>query len=178
LSWRRGRLDTESLARSAKDPSRQKALAPVPCERRSGATWNALRLLPSNPLLTARRAFHLPARPTEAQWGMRLAVFITSNLDPILDDWVAFARNQLPAARDMDEAALLDHGRLTWVVPKATKKVGEVGGEQPSSVDFRERSIAQPCAAARAPRLRSWSDGRGVSRPSRDSATAMASVIR
>ena len=41
---------------------------------------------------------------------MRLAAFITSNLDPILLEWVAFAKTQLPAAVDMDEAALLDHG--------------------------------------------------------------------
>ena len=43
---------------------------------------------------------------------MRLASFITDNLDAILVDWVAFAREQLPAAANMDEAALLDHGRL------------------------------------------------------------------
>lgn len=43
---------------------------------------------------------------------MRLFTFITGNLDAILADWVAFARGQLPAAANMDEAALLDHGRL------------------------------------------------------------------
>jgi signal transduction histidine kinase len=43
---------------------------------------------------------------------MRLSSFITSNLDAILIDWVAFARSQFPAAAAMDEAALLDHGRL------------------------------------------------------------------
>jgi len=43
---------------------------------------------------------------------MRLASFISTNLDPILIGWVDFARNQLPAATDMDETALLDHGRL------------------------------------------------------------------
>jgi signal transduction histidine kinase len=43
---------------------------------------------------------------------MRLSSFITSNLDPILADWVAFARHQEPAAFRMDERALLDHGRL------------------------------------------------------------------
>jgi signal transduction histidine kinase len=46
-----------------------------------------------------------------AQWPMRLSEFITSHQQPILVDWVAFARQQLPAARNMDEAALLDHGR-------------------------------------------------------------------
>lgn len=43
---------------------------------------------------------------------MRLSKFISENLDAILVDWVAFARSQLPAAADMSEAALLDHGRL------------------------------------------------------------------
>lgn len=43
---------------------------------------------------------------------MRLSSFITSDLDAILTDWVAFARGQLPAAATMDEVALLDHGKL------------------------------------------------------------------
>jgi len=43
---------------------------------------------------------------------MRLSSFISANLEPILADWVAFARNQLPAAAGMDEHALLDHGKL------------------------------------------------------------------
>jgi len=43
---------------------------------------------------------------------MRLPAFITSNLDAILIDWVAFAQAQLPAAATMDHAGLLDHGRL------------------------------------------------------------------
>src|SRR5436305_9337627 len=43
---------------------------------------------------------------------MRLAPFVSENLDAILVDWVAFARGQMPAAANMDEAALLDHGRL------------------------------------------------------------------
>ena len=43
---------------------------------------------------------------------MRLYRFISENLDAILVDWVAFAREQLPAAANLDEVALLDHGRL------------------------------------------------------------------
>ena len=43
---------------------------------------------------------------------MRLGRFISANLDAVLVDWVAFARDQMPAAANMDEAALLDHGRL------------------------------------------------------------------
>jgi signal transduction histidine kinase len=42
---------------------------------------------------------------------MRLSSFISANLAPILVDWVAFARVQLPAAARLDEAELLDHGR-------------------------------------------------------------------
>lgn len=43
---------------------------------------------------------------------MRLHSFISDNLDAILVDWVAFAGEQLPAAENLDRAALLDHGRL------------------------------------------------------------------
>jgi signal transduction histidine kinase len=43
---------------------------------------------------------------------MRLSSFISVNLDPILADWVAFARLQEPAASRMGERALLDHGKL------------------------------------------------------------------
>lgn len=43
---------------------------------------------------------------------MRLSKFISDNLDVILVDWVAFAREQLPAAANLGETALLDHGRL------------------------------------------------------------------
>jgi signal transduction histidine kinase len=43
---------------------------------------------------------------------LQLHEFITRNLDAILQDWVAFARELQPAGGDLDEAALLDHGRL------------------------------------------------------------------
>lgn len=43
---------------------------------------------------------------------MRLQSFISANLDAILNEWVAFAGDQFPAAHTMDRAALLDHGRL------------------------------------------------------------------
>jgi len=43
---------------------------------------------------------------------LRLSAFISENLDPILVDWVAFARRQLPGANGLNESALLDHGRL------------------------------------------------------------------
>lgn len=39
----------------------------------------------------------------------RLADFIEANIEPILAEWVAFARSSGPAARTMDEKALRDH---------------------------------------------------------------------
>ena len=42
---------------------------------------------------------------------MRLSRFIIENDQAILLDWVAFTRNQLPAADTLDEAALLDYGK-------------------------------------------------------------------
>lgn len=42
---------------------------------------------------------------------MRLSTFIATNQQPILADWVSFAGRQMPAARDMDHTALLDHGK-------------------------------------------------------------------
>lgn len=42
---------------------------------------------------------------------MRLHSYITANLDAILIEWIAFAGEQLPAAENLDKAALLDHGR-------------------------------------------------------------------
>jgi signal transduction histidine kinase len=43
---------------------------------------------------------------------MRLSKFITDNLDAILVNWVEFASELAPAAANLDEVALLDHGRL------------------------------------------------------------------
>jgi len=58
---------------------------------------------------------------------MRLSTFISGNLDAILVDWVAFARDQLPAAAGMDEAALLDHGRL--IVEEIAADMGRPQGD-------------------------------------------------
>ncbi len=41
---------------------------------------------------------------------VRLADFIAQNLEPILSEWVIFARTCVPAALTMDEEALRDHG--------------------------------------------------------------------
>jgi signal transduction histidine kinase len=58
---------------------------------------------------------------------MRLSTFISGNLDAILVDWLAFARDQLPAAAGMDEAALLDHGRL--IVEEIAADMGRPQGD-------------------------------------------------
>jgi signal transduction histidine kinase len=42
---------------------------------------------------------------------MRLADFITENHTAILHAWINFARNQLPAAQDLDDVGLEDHGK-------------------------------------------------------------------
>lgn len=42
---------------------------------------------------------------------MRLTVFITENHTAILHAWIDFARNQLPAAQDLDDVGLEDHGK-------------------------------------------------------------------
>ena len=42
---------------------------------------------------------------------MRLAEFITENHAAILHAWIDFARDQLPAARDLDDVGLEDHGQ-------------------------------------------------------------------
>jgi signal transduction histidine kinase len=113
---------------------------------------------------------------------MRLASFITANLDPILVGWVDFARHQLPAAADMDEKALLDHGRLILQeiaanmnrpqddVERQTKSEGNsteasASNDVPSRIHARQRerqgfAVGQMVAEYRALRatvLRLWS---------------------
>lgn len=75
---------------------------------------------------------------------MRLALYITSNLDSILVDWVAFASNQLPAARDMDEVALLDHGRtiLEEIVLNMDRPEGEAERKTKSEGNSQEASTS------------------------------------
>lgn len=40
---------------------------------------------------------------------MRLADFIRANIDPIVHDWVQFARTRTPASESMTHLALQDH---------------------------------------------------------------------
>lgn len=75
---------------------------------------------------------------------MRLASFISSHLDSILVDWVAFASNQLPAARHMDEAALLDHGKtlLQEIVINMHRPEGEAERKTKSEGNSQEASTS------------------------------------
>src|SRR4051812_18185015 len=77
---------------------------------------------------------------------MRLSSFINANLDAILLDWVAFARNQMPAAADMDEVALLDHGRLI---------LQEISADMRRPQDDDERQAKSEGQSDAAPALRS-----------------------
>ncbi len=69
---------------------------------------------------------------------MRLADFISNNLDKILVDWVAFARGQLPAAASMDETALLDHARL--ILKEIVANMGRPQGERERRAKSEGRS--------------------------------------
>lgn len=75
---------------------------------------------------------------------MRLSAFITANLDSILLEWVAFAGKQLPAARNMDETALLDHGRtmLQEIVINMDRPEGETERKAKSEGASSEASTA------------------------------------
>ena len=117
-----------------------------------------------------------------AQWRMRLSHFITGNLDAILNDWIAFARVQLPAAANMDETALLDHGRLILEkivsdmrrpqgdIERQTKSEGRsvsasasigvpsrVHGRQREHQGFQVQQMVAEYRALRATVLRLWS---------------------
>lgn len=63
---------------------------------------------------------------------MRLSTFISSNLDEILVDWVAFARHLQPSTGDLDEEALLDHGKKILTKIAADMQMPESAEEQQS----------------------------------------------
>lgn len=73
----------------------------------------------------------LPAPPPV----MRLAPFIERNLEPILQEWEAFARTLLPAAGSMDPAALRDHARQILLTVAADMQTAQSPEEQ------REKSL-------------------------------------
>lgn len=59
---------------------------------------------------------------------MRLATFIASHHESILHAWVAFARNQLPAARNLDAMGLEDHG--TKILEEIVRNMGVTEDER------------------------------------------------
>ena len=73
---------------------------------------------------------------------MRLSSFITANLEPILLEWVAFARNQIPAAVSLDEVALLDHGKL--ILEEIAADMGRPEGEQERQAKSEGNSADAP----------------------------------
>ncbi|MDO9095160.1 MAG: sensor histidine kinase [Rubrivivax sp.] len=81
---------------------------------------------------------------------MRLSAFITDNLDVILVDWVAFARKQFPAAANMGETALLDHGRqiLEEIAANMRRPQGE-GERQAKSEGESSRASASSAVPSR-----------------------------
>lgn len=68
--------------------------------------------------------------PSTKDQTMRLYTFILSNLDALLEDWVAFARTLQPATGRIDDAGLLDHGRLILTV---------IASDMQTPQDARER---------------------------------------
>ena len=98
----------------------------------------------SAPVPPALHARHREVRACAHNAEMRLSAFITSNLDSILLEWVAFAGKQLPAARHMDETALLDHGRtiLQEIVINMDRPEGETERKAKSEGASSEASTA------------------------------------
>lgn len=77
---------------------------------------------------------------------MRIATFITENHDSILSAWVAFAKSQLPAALNLSEADLEDHGQriLEEIVnnmdrpqDEGERQLKSEGGSQSASTSSR-----------------------------------------
>lgn len=61
---------------------------------------------------------------------MRLAEFVETNSEPILLEWVAFAKSCAPAAKLMDEAALRDHASEMLKVIVADLRTAQTATEQ------------------------------------------------
>ncbi len=78
---------------------------------------------------------------------MPLHHFITQNLDAILVDWVAFARQLQPAGVHLDEVALLDHGRLILTEIAADMQKPQSDTEQ------QEKSEGNSSSAADSPQV-------------------------
>lgn len=85
---------------------------------------------------------------------MPLHTFITQNLDAILLDWVAFARELQPAGGHLDEAALLDHGRLILTEIAADMQKPQSDAQQ------QEKSEGNQSGASDSPHVPSRSHAR------------------
>ncbi|WP_439518426.1 ATP-binding protein [Hydrogenophaga sp.] len=85
---------------------------------------------------------------------MRLSTFISSNLDAILVDWVAFARQLQPPTGDIDEEGLLDHGRKILTKIAADMRMPESAEEQ------QDKSEGNSSTASLAPNVPSRSHAR------------------
>jgi signal transduction histidine kinase len=85
---------------------------------------------------------------------MPLSTFITQNLDAILVDWVAFARELQPPGADLDEVALLDHGRLIL-----TEIAADMQRPQ-SSAEQQDKSEGHGAHAPESPQLPSRTHAR------------------
>lgn len=83
---------------------------------------------------------------------MRLADFITANLEPILDEWEAYAK-EIQAAQDMSSTELRDHARqMLEVIAKdlATSQTAEEQNEKSRGHSDSEDSVSGIHGAGRA----------------------------
>lgn len=88
---------------------------------------------------------------------MRLAQFITGNLEPILADWSEFAKTLGPAAQEMDAAQLRDHAALMLAdiardldTPQSVRAEKAKSKGQTDTPDAGADSAAQSHGAGRA----------------------------
>src|SRR5688572_4807543 len=87
--------------------------------------------------------------PTDQEQAMRLADFISTNLEPILAEWEAFARTHIPAGEAMDVVGLRDHAAeiLKAVAKDLWSHQSERAGIEKSKGDAAEEPGAADTAA-------------------------------
>lgn len=121
---------------------------------------------------------------------MRLSKFILGNMEPILEQWEVFAATLLPAARDLERAALRDHAQQILeaiakdlLMPQTREAQSEKSkGRAPQLADAKEtaaqthallraragfdiKQLAAEYRALRASVLRLWMDGSAPAPP-------------
>lgn len=81
---------------------------------------------------------------------MRLSAFILSNMEPILEDWVDFARSLGDVTSTMDSAAIRDHAELILRAVAADLETPQSAAQQEakSEGDAPARSVHLPASAA------------------------------